>query len=316
MLPAFDKNLPENRLGLARWLVAPTNPLAARVLVNRYWAMLFGTGLVATPEDFGNQGTLPTHPALLDYLAVSFRDGGWNLKGLLRQIVPVADLPAVVGRHGAGARDRPGQREARAWSGVPAVVRADPRQRAGRERAAGAHHRRPERVPLSAAGAVGGTGDAQRDHLHAGQGRRPLPPQPLHGVEAHHAAAVGDQLRRVGAPAVHREAAAHEHAAAGAGAAQRPAVRRGVARAGRAPAARGWRDDRRADHRRLSAAHEPGPEADRAGDGADAVRAGAGRVSRATSPPRRRWPGPARSRRRARSTRSTLPPGRSSRVRS
>jgi hypothetical protein len=87
MLPAFDRNLPKNRLGLARWLVAPTNPLAARVLVNRYWTILFGTGLVATPEDFGNQGTLPTHPALLDYLAVSFRDGGWNLKGLVRQMV-------------------------------------------------------------------------------------------------------------------------------------------------------------------------------------------------------------------------------------
>ncbi len=87
MLPAFDKNLPKNRLGLARWLVAPSNPLAARVLVNRYWTLLFGTGLVATPEDFGNQGTLPTHPALLDYLAVTFRDVGWNLKGLLRQIV-------------------------------------------------------------------------------------------------------------------------------------------------------------------------------------------------------------------------------------
>ena len=62
MLPAFDKGLPRNRLGLARWLVAPSNPLAARVVVNRYWALLFGTGLVATPEDFGNQGRLPTQP--------------------------------------------------------------------------------------------------------------------------------------------------------------------------------------------------------------------------------------------------------------
>jgi hypothetical protein len=86
-LPAFDKSLPRNRLGLARWLTSPTNPLAARVLVNRYWSLLLGNGLVATPEDFGNQGKLPTHPALLDYLSVSFRDGGWNLKGLLRQIV-------------------------------------------------------------------------------------------------------------------------------------------------------------------------------------------------------------------------------------
>ncbi|BCS35377.1 hypothetical protein TBR22_A46040 [Luteitalea sp. TBR-22] len=87
MLPRFDKGLPRNRLGLARWLVSKENPLATRVLVNRYWALLFGTGLVATPEDFGNQGKLPTHPQLLDYLAVSFRESGWNLKALLRRIV-------------------------------------------------------------------------------------------------------------------------------------------------------------------------------------------------------------------------------------
>jgi len=85
ILPRFTG--PRNRLGLAQWLVAPDHPLAARVVVNRYWALLFGTGLVATPEDFGNQGRLPTHPALLDHLAVTFRDSGWNLKGLLRQIV-------------------------------------------------------------------------------------------------------------------------------------------------------------------------------------------------------------------------------------
>jgi hypothetical protein len=85
VLPRFEG--PRNRLGLARWLVAPNNPLAARVVVNRYWGLLFGTGLVATPEDFGNQGRLPTHPALLDYLAVSLREGGWDLKALLRQIV-------------------------------------------------------------------------------------------------------------------------------------------------------------------------------------------------------------------------------------
>ena len=86
-LPAFAKDLPRNRLGLARWLFTPTHPLASRVLVNRYWGLLFGNGLVATPEDFGNQGKLPTHPELLDYLAVTFRESGWNLKGLLRQIV-------------------------------------------------------------------------------------------------------------------------------------------------------------------------------------------------------------------------------------
>ncbi|HTV00086.1 MAG TPA: DUF1553 domain-containing protein, partial [Luteitalea sp.] len=86
-LPPLDRSLPRNRLGLARWLVSKDNPLAARVVVNRYWGMMFGNGLVSTPEDFGAQGTLPTHPELLDHLAVTFRDDGWNLKGLLRQMV-------------------------------------------------------------------------------------------------------------------------------------------------------------------------------------------------------------------------------------
>ena len=131
VLPPIAGDAPANRLGLARWLVSPSHPLTARVAVNRYWEMLFGAGLVETSEDFGITGALPTHPELLDWLAVEFvegrgsRDGGrvtetnrgpaspstgdpglstlpWDIRNLLRLIVTSAtyrqasDAPANV----------------------------------------------------------------------------------------------------------------------------------------------------------------------------------------------------------------------------
>ncbi|MBM4110782.1 MAG: DUF1553 domain-containing protein [Phycisphaerae bacterium] len=122
-LGAWPEELPRNRLGLAQWIVSDRNPLTARVTVNRAWELLFGRGLVRTSEDFGVQGELPTHPELLNWLAVEFRDGGWNMRELVRLMV-------TSSVYRLSSRTRP---EVAAFDGDNRLLSWYPRQRLGAE---------------------------------------------------------------------------------------------------------------------------------------------------------------------------------------
>ena len=218
-----------NRLGLAHWLVDPKNPLTARVTVNRLWEQLFGRGLVETSENFGTEGSMPSHPELLDWLAMELMDNGWSLKSMLRTMVISATYRQTSA---AGASS---------WERDPYnhLLARGPRFRieggdgAGRgalgERATVGQDGWPERLPLSAGRRLEST--VQQLSVDAQQRRRSLPPCVVHVHASHRAVSEPHHFRRAEPGALYRASRANQHPAPGVDDAQRSGLLRSGASA-------------------------------------------------------------------------------------
>ena len=174
VLPPLPQDAPPNRLGLARWLVSDGNPLTPRVTMNRVWQRYFGLGIVETENDFGSQGTSPSHPGLLDWLASEFVRRDWNLKDMHRLIVNSATYRQASDYRTDAARGRSEQPVASTAEPHPPRSGSNPRRGSVRVRFAVAPSRRTKRVPATARGC--GPVHAGRPQVEGGRGTESLPP--------------------------------------------------------------------------------------------------------------------------------------------
>ncbi len=272
MLPPLPKDAAATRLSLAKWLVDPAHPLTARVAVNRFWQMYFGTGIVKTQEDFGVQGEPPVHPELLDWLATEFIRTGWDTRAMQRLIVTSATYRQSSKVTAALLEKDPENRLLARASRVAFTGGDDSRHGAGGVGSAERRHRRTERLPVSTGRVVGRDG-VRRGILRAGvrtksrQGS--VPARHVHLLEAHRAAGVPGHLRCARSREVHGSSCADQHAAASARADERSDVCRSRARDGATRAARRSEERPRPPGSRLSPRHR-----------ADADRQGARRAQR------------------------------------
>jgi hypothetical protein len=237
-VPAFLRQIvPRRQAGFAagpcRVVGAADNPLTARTFVNRVWRIFFGEGLTRTLEDLGSQGEWPSHPELLDWLAVDFRANGWDVKRLVRLIVTSrayqqasrAD-PATVERDPTNrllARQNHFRLEAELVRDMALSVSGLLVDRPGG----------PSAKPYQPAGYYAALNFPRREY-GAGYGRRPVAPGRLHALAAHVPPAKFRGLRRAFTRRVHREPVLVQHAAASPRAPERPQLRRSRSGAGRA----------------------------------------------------------------------------------
>ena len=182
-LPALPDGEKKDRLALAKWLFEPEHPLTARVTVNRYWQQFFGVGIVKTEEDFGVQGERPINQDLLDWLAVEFRESGWNVKAIQRLIVTSAAYRQSSKMTPAMFEPRPGESPDRPRAAVSAAFVCAARSGVVCQWFDGRADRRTAGEAVSAVWRLGRR-DVRADQVRAGSRRCAVPPESLHVLAA------------------------------------------------------------------------------------------------------------------------------------